>query len=75
MQAAKEEAKARGLYNRFIYVNYAGPYQNVIPGYGEENLARLKKVAEKYDPRAVFQTLQPGGYKLEGAPYGEEVLA
>ncbi|KAJ4368693.1 hypothetical protein N0V86_009602 [Didymella sp. IMI 355093] len=73
MAAAKEEAKKRGLYNRYIYLNYAGPYQNVVPSYGEENLARLKKIAKKYDPNAVFQKLQPGGYKLEGAPFGETV--
>lgn len=73
MEAVKVEAKTRGLYNRYIYMNYAGPYQNVVPSYGEESLARLKSIAKKYDPNAVFQRLQPGGYKLEGAPYGEIV--
>lgn len=71
MEAAKVEAKTRGLYNRYIYMNYAGPYQNVVPSYGEENLAKLKRIAKKYDPKAIFQKLQPGGYKLEGAPYGK----
>jgi hypothetical protein len=73
MNAAKEEAKKRGVYNRYIYLNYAGPYQNVIPSYGEANLAKLKAISKKYDPTAVFQKLQPGGYKLEGAPYGETI--
>jgi hypothetical protein len=73
MNAAKAEAKSRGVYSRYIYLNYAGPYQNVIPGYGEANLAKLKSIAKKYDPTAVFQKLQPGGYKLEGAPYGETI--
>jgi hypothetical protein len=73
MNAAKVEAKKRGVYHRYIYMNYAGPYQNVVPGYGEANLAKLKKIAKKYDPSAVFQKLQPGGYKLEGAPYGETI--
>ncbi|KAF1947958.1 FAD-binding domain-containing protein [Clathrospora elynae] len=71
MNAVKVEAKKRGLHNRYIYMNYAGPYQNVVPSYGEANLAKLKSIAKKYDPNAVFQKLQPGGYKLEGAPYGE----
>jgi hypothetical protein len=71
--AAKTEVKARGVYSRYIYMNYAGPYQNVVPGYGEANLAKLKSIAKKYDPRAVFQKLQPGGYKLEGAPYSETI--
>ena len=73
MSAAREEAERRGLGHRYIYMNYAGPYQNVVPSYGEKNLARLKAVARKYDPTAVYQRLQPGGYKLEGAPYGEAV--
>ncbi|KAF1837317.1 FAD-binding domain-containing protein [Decorospora gaudefroyi] len=73
MDAAKEEAKTRGLYNRFLYLNYAGPYQNVVPSYGDANLAKLKSIAKKYDPTAVFEKLQPGGYKLEGAPYGDTV--
>lgn len=71
MNAAKTEAKTRGVYNRYIYMNYAGPYQNVVQSYGEANVAKLNNVARKYDPSAVFHKLQPGGYKLEGAPYGE----
>ena len=73
MNAAKAEAKTRGLYNKYIYMNYAGPYQNVVPSYGEKNLAKLKAVAKKYDPSAIFQKLQPGGFKLQGAPYGETI--
>lgn len=73
MNAAKQEAEKRGLAHRYIYMNYAGPYQNVVPSYGDANLQRLKSVAKKYDPQQVFQKLQPGGYKLEGAPYGETV--
>jgi hypothetical protein len=73
MNAAKAEAKNRNVYNRYIYLNYAGPYQNVIPSYGNENLAKLKSIAKIYDPAAVFQKLQPGGFKLEGAPYGETI--
>lgn len=70
MNAAKAESERRGLASNFIYLNYAGPYQNVIPSYGSANLQKLKSIAKKYDPTAVFQTLQPGGFKLEGAPYG-----
>jgi FAD/FMN-containing dehydrogenase len=73
MNAAKAEAKTRGLYNKYIYMNYAGPYQNVVPSYGDKNLAKLKAIANKYDPSAVFQKLSPGGFKLQGAPYGETI--
>ena len=67
------EAKKQGVYHDFIYLNYAGPYQSVIPSYGKEKLEILKSVSKKYDPTAVFQKLQPGGFKLEDAPFGEEI--
>ena len=73
MNAAKEEAKKQGVHHDFIYLNYAGPYQNVIPSYGDEKLAKLKSISKKYDPTAIFSRLQPGGFKLEGAPYGETI--
>lgn len=65
-----EIAGARGLNNDYIYMNYASPYQDVISSYGASNKQRLKKIAAVYDPAAVFQKLQPGYFKLEGAPYG-----
>ena len=61
-------AKAAGLYEDYIYMNYASQYQAVIPSYGAANQARLKTIAKTYDPTAVFQTLQPGYFKLDGAP-------
>ena len=64
------EAAKKDLNSDYIYMNYASPYQDVISGYGAANKARLKKIAGNYDPTGVFQTLQPGYFKLEGAPYG-----
>ncbi|OJJ42849.1 hypothetical protein ASPZODRAFT_136991 [Penicilliopsis zonata CBS 506.65] len=61
-------AKARGLDNDFLYMNYASQYQAVVPSYGAANQARLKEISRRYDPDQVFQTLQPGYFKLEGAP-------
>ena len=58
------------MNNDYIYMNYASPYQDVIESYGAENKQRLKDIAEEYDPIGVFQRLQPGYFKLEGAPYG-----
>ena len=65
------EAGKRGLNNDYIYMNYASPYQDVIASYGAANKQRLKEIAGFYDPTAVFQKLQPGYFKLEGAPFGE----
>jgi hypothetical protein len=67
----KIEAKNRGLYNKFIYMNYASEYQDVIASYGKENKQKLKDIAKKYDPKEVFQKLQPGYFKLNGAPLQE----
>jgi FAD/FMN-containing dehydrogenase len=64
------EAEKKGLNNEYIYMNYASPYQDVISSYGAANKQRLKSIAGEYDPTGVFQRLQPGYFKLEGAPYG-----
>ncbi|KAF4947628.1 hypothetical protein FSARC_13930 [Fusarium sarcochroum] len=68
------EARKRGLGNDYIYMNYASQYQDVIAGYGSTNKAKLKKIAKKYDPNGVYQRLQPGYFKLEGAPVAESSL-
>lgn len=59
-------AKEMGLDNRYIYQNYGSSDQDVFAGYGEENLAKLRAVSRKYDPKGVFQKLQPGYFKLGG---------
>ena len=50
--------------NEFIYLDYAFENQNPLKSYGLENVEKLKAVSEKYDPRGVFQTLVPGGFKI-----------
>ncbi|KAL4980683.1 hypothetical protein BDW66DRAFT_147106 [Aspergillus desertorum] len=62
------EAESRGLENEFIYMNYASHFQDVIPSYGAYNKAKLQEIASKYDPAGVFQTLQPGHFKLTRGP-------
>ena len=61
-------AKSKGLDNEYLYMNYASQYQSVIPSYGATNHAKLRAIAEKYDPKGVFQRLSPGYFKLDGAP-------
>lgn len=63
----QEEAKRRNMVNDYLYMNYASQYQDVIGSYGG-SVGRLKSVAQKYDPTAVYQRLQPGYFKLNGAP-------
>lgn len=64
----KDVASSLGVQNDYVYMNYASQFQDVISSYGSENKARLKGIAERYDPRQVFQTLQPGYFKLDRAP-------
>ncbi|KAJ5296853.1 MFS transporter [Penicillium atrosanguineum] len=62
------QAKSLGLDNDYIYMNYASMFQDPIASYGDSNKALLKSIASKYDPKAIYQTLQPGYFKLDGAP-------
>lgn len=64
----KTEATARQVQADYVYMNYASQYQDVINSYGLSNKAKLKSVAEQYDPAQVFQVLQPGYFKLDRAP-------
>jgi hypothetical protein len=57
-------AYSQGLGNEFLYQNYASFEQNVFPGYGATNLAKLRAVSAKYDPNQVWQKLQPGYFKV-----------
>lgn len=62
-----EYARSINKANEFIYLDYAAKNQNPLRGYGAANLRKLREVARKYDPEAVFQTLVPGGFKLDAA--------
>lgn len=60
-------AKALNTDDAFLYLNFAGGFQNPLASYGDESLEFMKGVAQKYDPTGVFQTLVPGGFKLSKA--------
>ncbi|KAF4974571.1 hypothetical protein FZEAL_8543 [Fusarium zealandicum] len=68
LETVAKEAKRRGLENDYVYMNYASQFQNVVASYGSENKAKLKSISKKYDPKQVFQVLQPGYFKLDRAP-------
>ncbi|OAG37927.1 hypothetical protein AYO21_07899 [Fonsecaea monophora] len=61
-------AQSMGLFEDYIYMNYASQFQDVVSSYGAANKAKLQSIAAKYDPTGVFQTLQPGYFKLNGPP-------
>jgi hypothetical protein len=62
--AINAATKKAGLYDPFNYLGDAAGFQKIFPGYGAENHRRLVKIAQKYDPHAVFQSLMPGGFKV-----------
>jgi vacuolar-type H+-ATPase subunit C/Vma6 len=61
---ATARAKELDLYHRYLYMNYASQFQDVIGGYGETSRAKMRDIAKKYDESNVFQVLQPGYFKL-----------
>ncbi|KAI1411104.1 FAD-binding domain-containing protein [Hypoxylon sp. FL1857] len=68
LSRSQELARERGLDHSFLYMNYASQFQDPIASYGAENRARLLEVSKKYDPEGVFQSLNPGHFKLKGPP-------
>ncbi|TVY62856.1 Bifunctional solanapyrone synthase [Lachnellula suecica] len=59
-----DQAKIGGLWNQWVYLNYAASWQNPIGGYGAVNKVKLQAASRKYDPTGVFQKRVPGGFKL-----------
>lgn len=64
--AAELESFAASLSgaNRLVFMNYANPGQDPLGSYGERSVEHIRSVAAKYDPKGVFQTRVPGGFKV-----------
>ncbi|KAL7911482.1 hypothetical protein GGI35DRAFT_477200 [Trichoderma velutinum] len=60
----KSYLSKQGLLIPFVYLNYADKSQDPISSYGSASKAKLQAVSKKYDPKGLFQTANPGGYKL-----------
>lgn len=48
----------------YIYLNYADETQAVFKGYPKENVERLRKIRQQFDPELAFTNLMPGGWKI-----------
>jgi hypothetical protein len=59
--------KAAGQQATYHYMNDAGLGQQIFQNYGPGNLAKLKTIRAKYDPRKVYTNLMPGGWKVDSA--------
>lgn len=67
----QKEARNLNLLVNFTYLNYANKDQSVYEqSLTPEDLARMLKIRDKYDPSGVYRTLWKGGYKLPKT-YGE----
>lgn len=64
VKMVEDITKKEGVYHPYKYLNFAASFQDPLGSYGKKELKKLKKVAHKYDPSGVFQTLVPGGFKL-----------
>ena len=60
----KVKAEESEVGHRFLYQNYAAEEQEVLEGYGEDNLKRLRRIGEEWEPEIVWQRFQPGYFKL-----------
>lgn len=61
----KAAAISRGILKQQIWMNNAGPDDDIISSYGQKNRTKLRDISVKYDPRRTFQRLCVGGYKIE----------
>lgn len=63
-QIIQEELEKAGLTSDYLYLNDSDQTQDVFAGYPAENVARLKSIRAKYDPKMVYTKLMPGGFKV-----------
>lgn len=66
VEQVKGYTKSVGTSSDYVYLNYAGSFQDPIASYGEDSVRFLKQVARKYDPSGVFQKAAKGGFKIPG---------
>ncbi|KAF2477645.1 FAD-binding domain-containing protein [Lindgomyces ingoldianus] len=57
-------AQKRGKALNYQFMNDGSYTQKILDSYGTRQVDTLKKVAKKYDPTGVFQTLQNDGFLL-----------
>ena len=64
-RTGKKKAKEAGVWNEYLYLNYADKWQKPIKGYGKDNVQMLREMSWKYDPTQTFQRAVVGGFKLD----------
>lgn len=62
--AIKEATMCHDVHHDFVYMNYAGEWQDPLKSYGEESYQNLQKVAAKYDPNGSLKALWKGYFQV-----------
>lgn len=52
------------------FMNYADAYQDPLASYGADNVEKIRAAARRVDPKGIFQTKAPGGFKVTRAGTG-----
>lgn len=58
------DARKLGLYDPYVYLNYAARSQDPIASYGAKSVEKLRRVSKKVDPKGLFKNHLPGGFKI-----------
>ncbi|KHN93733.1 FAD-binding, type 2 [Metarhizium album ARSEF 1941] len=64
LERSKKLAVEGELLLDLLLPTFAGTSQNVLAGFGAENVKKIQDAARRYDPEGVFQKLQNGGFLL-----------
>ncbi|KAH7084743.1 oxidoreductase [Paraphoma chrysanthemicola] len=62
--AAEKKAASKGLQRDFLQLTYADGWQDPLGRRSKGTIRDLWKVSREYDPKGMFQTQVPGGFKL-----------
>ncbi|PWW76983.1 FAD-binding domain-containing protein [Tuber magnatum] len=63
-----EVSNSMGFGNPYLYANDASRDQNPISSYPPGNIAQMRTISNKYDPKQIAQILQNDGYLLSKVP-------
>lgn len=64
MDDVEARAKRLGVYDPYVYLGYAAPWQDAIASYGKESVAHLNALRARVDPGRVFTRRVAGGFKI-----------
>ena len=62
--AIEDAARSLDVYDPFLYLNYAAPWQNPIASYGNASVQQLRALRARVDPKGIFTDQVPGAFKI-----------